>query len=502
MLLKYQKKLVDLCREDKVINNINLLSKEEVDELYKQKLLLSLIENNVHNLNNIIYRQLIYKKSRLFKFFKYFCNIINNFGIDYVILKGFAYDILIYNNIYTRTFSDIDILINSDDFSYFINKIANTNIEILSLSKKHDYYLHEVKLYLLYENERFLVEVKTRHRDLPYEKTQFLLNEKLVISYNDLKIFTFNYELTLISMIIYIYNYFERIASILYLSKVRLCYFYDLNNFIKKYNSKINIGKLIDYALELGVQNKIILVLQYLLEIFFTMEVKIIIDKIVNNMNDVGIYYNSPARIVWNFGILDRIFCEATIKEIIKNYYEEQFYIGDYTSQGNIINYNEDYICFKKYNVNYKIKRITNGIMFELNNLEQIPFKNYIIYFVFFYKDRYGGFTHPFNVISIRKENNDIYVFNNKTVEKNDFTYHPENETNLYSKYESTNRKFKLIIDFDEMNIRNLGEDKLAFYFELMIREKNHIYIIDRNVDDDTYPKSILLQGGTDEKEI
>lgn len=58
---------------------------------------------------------------------------------------------------------------------------------------------------------------------------------------------------------------------------------------------------------------------------------------------------------------------------------------------------------------------------------------------------------------------------------------------------------FKLIIDFDEMNIRNLGEDKLAFYFELMIREKN-IYIIDRNVDDDAYPKSILLQG-VDEKE-
>ncbi|CCY06991.1 unknown [Coprobacillus sp. CAG:698] len=66
--------------------------------------------------------------------------------------------------------------------------------------------------------------------------------------------------------------------------------------------------------------------------------------------------------------------------------------------------------------------------------------------------------------------------------------------------YSINGKKIILEINFDEMKIRNLKNDKFGFYIELMFLDKNYIYIIDRSVDDDTYPQSIIISGGDYEK--
>lgn len=66
--------------------------------------------------------------------------------------------------------------------------------------------------------------------------------------------------------------------------------------------------------------------------------------------------------------------------------------------------------------------------------------------------------------------------------------------------YSINGKKITLEINFDEIKIRNLKNDKFGFYIEFMLLDKNYIYIIDRSVDDDTYPQSIIISGGDYEK--
>ena len=66
--------------------------------------------------------------------------------------------------------------------------------------------------------------------------------------------------------------------------------------------------------------------------------------------------------------------------------------------------------------------------------------------------------------------------------------------------YSINGKKITLEINFDEIKIRNLKNDKFGFYIEFMLLDKNYIYIIDRSVDDDTYPQSIIIRGGDYEK--
>lgn len=309
MISNEGKLIIDVLRNKNVIiENIDYLCLYK--EMIKQKLFLfiysKLSEVNVIAKNKIFtdkYYKMLIKKNLLFDFFNEIIIFLNSLNIDYVVLKGFVNELLIYDNIISRYFTDIDILVNINDFEKIVNEIKNSHFNIKHISQLYDFYLHEIKIIITYKNKDYTLEIKKRHRELTYKHNGHLLNNKIFYNINNLLIPHLNYSDIFVSTCLYIYNYFERIECILYLQKIRLSYFFDLYCFLKKYKNKININFIIDNY-EILVLNKITLVLKYLYEIFLDDDIYTYLNFFKNDQ------FFETAIINWNFTILERIFNE------------------------------------------------------------------------------------------------------------------------------------------------------------------------------------------------
>lgn len=493
MISKENKLIIDILRNRKIIvENVDFLCLYK--EMVKQKLFL-VIYPKILTIDEITnnktfqdkYSQLIINKNLLFDFFNEIVLYFNTLNIDYVVLKGFVNELLIYENITSRYFTDIDILVDINDFDKIIDEIKKSNFNIKSISNLYDFYLHEVKIVITYKCKDYTLEIKKRHRELSYKYNHHLINNKITYKVENLSIPHLNYSDMFVSSCIYIHNYFERIESILYLQKIRLSYFYDLYQFYKKYGDKINV-EYIKKNYEIIVLNKIVLVLEYLYEIFLDDSIY----DYINNFRTDKFFETSIIK--WNFTILERIFNEKKIRDIIIEFYEDLFYVNKYTERINLVNYNTKYTCFKIFNVEYEIKKENNNLCFKLYNISNISLNHYIIYFLFYYKNIYGEFLHPFNSISFRSFFGKKSVFNNRTIIKKDHLFFSELEKNAYSDYTIKDDCLMLKLNTEKLNIRCMKNDRISFHIELVqINENNDVTIVDRNNEEFSIPSIIKI---------
>ncbi len=497
MLKDSSKFIIDfLCkRENTYLNNISedeKLQEELLDEIHNHKLTLLInkkIENKLSQKNKYKSTRLVTGlrlfKTKQFDFFKMITEFLNSLKIDYILLKGFVNEVLAYNNITSRIFSDFDLLVKKEDYDKVVEALLNSNLNIVKYEKKYDYYLHEEKIIINYKNLEFLIEIKDRHREMDYNETRELFSNIDMLEYNGAKVKILNFNNLIISNCLYIYNYMERLASCLYLEKIRIGIFYDLYNLIINNENKINVNLIEKNCISDDIKNKVLLVIRYLYEIFSDNTIYNLymnLDKKINNKICVN-------RFPTNFGVVDRIFNYLDIRSVILNYFYKDFYICDSNYSHNNVEPLKKYVCFKKYNVDYSFEYKKNELIFYFYNLENIELENYVLYIMLYYVDIYGNTKLPYDVISLRFNKGNIYAYNAPTILKyaNLYEYHREKGEQLSFIIE--NNYLKIPINFKEFCIRNFTEDKIGWNIEISTIDSNgKVYVDDRNNDDINYP--------------
>ena len=242
MLNYEQKVLLSLCRNDDDYKHIvkyididfDLLMKYSIDHrlfinIYDK--LLNIIPQSLKTGYTIFYNSIIKTKQLYTNFFNYVIELLNKKNYNYVVLKGLATEMQIYNSLYSRMYSDLDLLVYEDQFNEIIDYICSC----FSLNKADnigDYYRHEIKITVFWNGQEYTIEIKRRHRECDYKLTKYFLNNKKFIIFNNLSFPVLTNEALFISLSLYLYNYNERIYSWIFSKKIRLCYFFDLYSFM------------------------------------------------------------------------------------------------------------------------------------------------------------------------------------------------------------------------------------------------------------------------------
>ncbi len=494
MISDENKKIIDMLRGEQTPLDKNEKIEDIANELIKQKLFLYFfpsVMNDRFFFNDDFYLRkylsMIIKKNILFDFFIDVVLFLNELKIEYVVLKGFVNELLIYDSITSRYFTDVDILVESEDFERTIEAFKNSKFKIRSISKLYDYYLHEVKIIISHKDKDYTLEIKRRHRELKYKNNRYLIKSREFLRVNDIEVPRLNTTNIFVSSCLYIYNYFERIESILYLQKIRMSYFFDLYNLLIKYSELINLEEIVN-RYETTEIEKITLILKYLNEIFIDRRIYRYLSFFRKRcLNDVAI-------IRWNFSILERIFNEKKVKEIIRQSFENSFYVNDVTERLNTIEFDVVYQCFKSCGVCYCIKQLDNEIQFIFYCINNIKYSHYIIYLILYYKNTYSEFTEPFTAVSFRKQNDIEFVYKNKTVEKKNHKFRLEEEKNVFTDYTNSSNALSISINYRKFGIRDIPEEKIAFQIELIeIDDDCNVTIVDRNNDVFSIPSVICI---------
>lgn len=506
MLNYEQKVLLSLCRNDDDYKHIvkyididfDLLMKYSIDHrlfinIYDK--LLNIIPQSLKTGYTIFYNSIIKTKQLYTNFFNYVIELLNKKNYNYVVLKGLATEMQIYNSLYSRMYSDLDLLVYEDQFNEIIDYICSC----FSLNKADnigDYYRHEIKITVFWNGQEYTIEIKRRHRECDYKLTKYFLNNKKFIIFNNLSFPVLTNEALFISLSLYLYNYNERIYSWIFSKKIRLCYFFDLYSFM--INQNINFDSVINICCENNILYKIILVLENLNKLF--------VNKIVNDTlqffkkryeNDENSEHNDlycKGRVNWNIGIIDRVFNYSKVAELIQSMCSGEFLIGEankniYKGQTFSL-YNKNSKLFDIYNV----KILDYKLLLKFSNLN-IPLDgNSLVYIKLYLYDIYGEFSFPYIPISIRFDKNVIHTYNRFTVDSSNFTYKYENEKMLPYQNDKiiiaskVEEKLDVAIDLKAFGYDEKVNKKIGFSIEFIRIINGKTYVVDRINDDDDFP--------------
>lgn len=503
MLNFEQKFIIDFFSNNENINLNNKISISQerlLDLLIKHRVFLVFYDrlkddslfkiNNKFKLTNFQIRK---KKSNYYCFLKEFVTLLNNIKVDYVLLKGIANEIIIYGDLYTRMYGDIDVIINESDQEFLLNELKKNKYDF-TVTEYTDYYSHEILIKIKYEAENYLIELKRRHRESKFDYTKYYLLNKRIIEWQNLNISVLNNEALLISSAIYIYNYIERIAGWLSSRKIRFCYFLDFYNFIKKYNNVINYDEVIRESIKQENIHKIILVFQHIYKIFnddLILNIYLKLRLQYNNYKHIDYY--DIGRINWNISIQNRIFNYDDVAKIVQNYLCGKFFINDKLlledQQNEICSITNDIRFF------YNISLSHNYLKLILNDVNIPKNGEYVIYVSLYCYNKYGDYIAPYLPISIRLLNEEIKVISRFTVDFSSNRYRYEAEQLMpYQdindiKVIQGNKNIELLIDLKKFGIILRSIDEFRYQIELIhINKDDTIYVLARTNDEKDLP--------------
>lgn len=238
---------------------------EEFDSLYKEMFLL------INNKFNVLIKELeiIVKQAE-------------KNSIPIILLKGISYSKLIYEDNYSRSFFDIDLLTKDDQDAKRLYEL------LVSLgycagyglgSKEKDFekvtglHLKYLDGHEYFENYKYIdgiysvVEIGRYIHTLPrYSRMDYFDNTQK-IDIDGFSINTFNLEYTFIAMVENIHDDSETIYGAYY-NELKLRDYFDLFWFLKKYIPKIDWFTVLSYSNKYSFGSKIIKVISNLIELF------------------------------------------------------------------------------------------------------------------------------------------------------------------------------------------------------------------------------------------
>lgn len=463
-----QKVILDLVREQNTELYKIMDEKKFIEELLKHRMLLCLYDKSRNILSPINqkilqkYREQYLKhKNNKEEFFINFVQSINESKIPFIVLKGFATEIDIYNNTTSRMFGDIDIFVEKENFELMINYIKLKYPNAI-VQQESDYYAHELRITITENDESYLVEIKRRHRGCDYTLNKFFFSNIKYLYYKGIDIPVLNDTSLFISYCYYLYNYFTRKTAYIHSKKNRLCYFYDFYQLIKKINNKPILNDINE---------------------------EIIPSKIVYKvMNWTAFVFNDSNMIIENenekqmFNIIDCIFNSEYIANIYKN-----LYINSNESKGVSefrINYCDNYITG---NINIVQDKI--HLKFNLNDLDRDGTK--FLYLRLYGINKYGESLYPFMPFSIRIFEKHINIYQRFTLDdvngkflfdrEKPMPYHKED---LFQ-YNLNEDFLDITIDLNLLEVIPLKDQKFYYNIDLSsIMEDGTLKVIGRVNDD------------------
>lgn len=457
MISNEQKYILDIVRGIDSVYKNKIDERVLFDELMKHRLFLALY-TKVYDYLTDFYKKifkinrdnLLVKKDNQYNFFKDTIIKLNEIKTDYIILKGFSNEKLIYGNTTSRMFGDLDVFVKEEDFDkcidYLISKFPNTK-----LIQNFDYYSHEVRLIITIDNYEYLLELKRRHRGCPYtENEYFFSNVKYVfITEDNIKYPVLNDEALLYSSIVYIYNYFSRKSAYILSRKNRLCYFYDLYLLCKNIDYEKHLLNIIK-------KNKINLEISHVFE-----WMKLLFN---DNKFDLNIEFES----LIPFSIIDCIFNSPLISELLHKYDVKLFNNSEVVS-------NFKMVCPKNtYNINGDILLKNNILVMNFNINDFILDGTEIIYLVLYGTNIYGEPLYPFLPISVRFLEKGCKIHNRFTINHETGKFNRNSEVDMPYHlpdtflYKIENDMFNLTVDLSKLKINYLQENCLGYNIELI----------------------------------
>jgi|GEM_PF-5854427 len=494
--------LLDILRNE----NINVIKRKfqnfdiNYDEVIKlsinQKIFVLTFEkikllNSEHTSKINFYNTIIkYELSKKLKLYLQIIQLLNNSNIDYIVIKGFLLGKLIYDDTSTRIFSDLDLIINEQDYNKVINLLTNNNFNIVSYDKINDFKQDEYKIVIEHQCENYTIELKFNHRQLTID----LLNEpnRKKINIENVIVNTNSYELNLLSQLIYINLYFNDPNSIINDNKLILRFHVDLYYYIKKYSDLFNYSYL----------NKIIY------ELKFKQNLTKIIKELYIIFNDISLF-DFIKKIVVGFEFLD--LCEKKSDILIMSlrnceyrnnyiqYYLKNIILGKNSVVKNNYNYKVDnnHITLNG-NIAYK------NLILDINIEDLSSHKNLLFIIKLFYINEYNDYIYPYDCYTL-KLIDFPKIYNYFTFEKGkyDGIYCKEKELdNPFGKnilkVTGTPQKFNLKFDFSKEKWFQVFNEKIGLNIEIWGVVDDKIFFIDR-ISDDTNPLIFITRSSTNE---
>lgn len=499
MLTEEQKYIIDCIRDNLADATAKIAHGFSFDtllnELCNQKLFLTLypriksvIPTEYQKKFSDTYIFHMNKRVKLLKFQKDFIRYLNDLKMKFIILKGFANEVIAYGGEFYRMFGDLDILMDFKTIELLKKALNNSNFNIKSMESFNDYFQHEIRIQIYYKDEYYIVEIKRRHREADFKLTNKFFKNYFMYEdqTDDFKMPILNNDMFYISSCLYLYNYMERINSWLYSKKVRLCYYYDLYQFIVRNNYNISL-KTILFCLKFKIIHKIMLIMKYTYDIFLDENIYKIYSRIKKYCyksyeND----FINNGRIRWNIPIIDRLLNHGEIAVFLKDHIAQNFYFGNLKCRKNV-GYRK--VGNNKTNFKYKIYVLNHMIYIKFKNINFNLNENNLIYISLFCNNTYGIYKFPFEPISIRMCGSEIKVYNRFTVEEElIFLYEREKHMSYKNpdmiKYLLHDKKLDIIINAKYLNFSLKKGEVFGYSIELgKISPSGKVHIIDRTND-------------------
>lgn len=431
-----------------------------------------------------------YERKNRDYFIAKFLEILNLNSIIYIFYKGLSYEYIIYNNIPTRIYSDIDIIIKREEIFKTL-EIIKKSFDVLSVENINDYNYNEYKLKVSFNEKKYLVELKSQHFEIDNSYVEYALNSRKAYDFKEYFFYSYDYENMFISMCLYIYNYNFRLNPWLFSNKMKFSYFVDLKKFINTY--KINYEKVFDIAGKYKVIFKIIRVIHNAYIIFLSDDFKDLYNSYEQLVEKCPC---SDRTIANNISLINKIFNKEEVSYLIKKYLTGNFLLDKNNKFDELFNPKEiiidgvNVIEFKSYLKNKKW-------IFSIRNCILPKNGEYVIYVMLYHYTNDDEFNYPYNPISVRLCEDDYKVFNRFTIdfEKRKYLYEKE----YYMSYQKSgsivvnrynDNNFDLEIDLNKNNIRMIFNDKIAYNIAIIkIEIEDKINVIWRmsNQSDEPY---------------
>ena len=469
MITSEQKFILDVIRNNDYVKR-PIDYKVLMNELMRHRLFLALY-SQVEPYLPEIYKKIYYlnrqkllnvKKAQL-DFFKKIIAELNNTGINYIVLKGFANENKLYGNYESRMFGDLDIFVRMEDFEKIINGILKVFPDA-KVEYNCDYYYHETLVRINYDGHEYMLEIKRRHRGCPYADNAYFFSNITYerISVGDLMYPVLNEEALFISFVIYIYNYFSRKSAYILSRKNRLCYFYDFYKLCKIIEYKEHFKK---------HQNK------------YEHELKTVFHWLKIVFNDNSFAFADKPKDEMHFEIIDRIFNSDMIGDVYEKFY---FDLAEHASALK----NNFKLSSNDYSIKGKVRAHGEQLYIAFNTDCFCNDGNEFVYLYLHGRNVYGEPLYPFLPVSIRFCQNDIRIFNRFTIDHSkgifrrnceaDMPYHKPN-TFAYS---LSDDKIEISIDLSKLNVNHLTGETYGYNIELIkIIDDDNIIVLSREND-------------------
>lgn len=492
--------ILDMLRNE----NINIIKQKfqnfdiDYDEIIKLSInqkIFGIIFEKIKNLNsklksklnfyNIIINHDLSKKMELYL---QIIQLLNNSKIDYIVVKGFVLGKLIYDNTSTRIFSDLDLIINAQDYIKIISLLNDNKFNIVSYDKINEVKQDEYKIVIEQECENYTIELKFNHRLLALD----LLSEpnRKKININNVIINTNSYELNFLSQLIYINLYFNDPNSIINDNKLILRFHVDLYYYIKKFSYLFNYSYLSKIIDELKFNQNLIKIVKELYIIFNDITLFDFIKKIINSFVPFDLIETKS-------DILTMTLRNSEYRNNYIQYYLKNIILG----KNNFIKKSYNYKLEKK-NIVLNCDIFYNNSILDINISDIKSNKNILFIIKLFYINEYNDYVYPYDCYTL-KLIDFPKCYNSFTFEKDKYegVYCKEKELdNPFGKnilkVTGISQTFNLKFDFSKEKWFLIFNEKIGINIEIWNVINDKIFFIDR-ISDDTSPLIFLTGSST-----